>query len=187
MNDNYKHDFWCWEKIFSKSEIEKVNLVCEKNYETSFTDFSAVGVTKTAEVRGIFWGNIKSILNHIDDIWRHTNAEQFGYNLFNTSNNDLWNINTYDCKNHGNYDFHYDATHNHANDIKLTGILNISNQSYEGGEFIAFFGGKFQEIKELNKPGSSVLLNNKVLHKVNPVTKGIRKTISYWYKGPKFI
>ena len=45
----------------------------------------------------------------------------------------------------------------------------------------------FEEIPEILNPGSSILLRHGTLHKVNPVTKGIRKTLSYWYYGPRFI
>jgi len=99
----------------------------------------------------------------------------------------LWNINLYESKNKSEYDFHIDATDDHVSDIKLTGIVNISEEPYEGGEFIAFYGGKFAEIPEIKNPGSSILLKHGILHKVNPVTKGIRKTLSYWFQGPKFI
>ena len=62
--------------------------------------------------------------------------------------------------------------------------MNISDEPYEGGEFITFDGG-YVEIPEIKNPGSSILLRHGTLHKVEPVTKGIRKTLSYWLYGQR--
>ena len=84
------------------------------------------------------------------------------------------------------YGFNYNVKTDHVSDIKLTGIVNISDEPYEGGEFITF-DGNYEQISKIKNPGSSILLSHSILHKVNPVTKGIRKTLSYWLMGPKFI
>ena len=85
------------------------------------------------------------------------------------------------------YSLAFDGTNDYVSDIKFTGIVNISDEPYEGGEFIAFMNHGLREIPEIKNPGSSILLRHGTLHKVNPVTKGIRKTISYWLNGPRFI
>ena len=66
-------------------------------------------------------------------------------------------------------------------------MINLSEEYYEGGDFILFHGGKFKEISEFSSPGSSIMFKSGLPHKVTPVTKGIRKTISLWLTGPKFI
>ena len=182
-----KYVYWHWEDILNEEQIKQTNLICEKHYDPSHRDHPARDVVKTANVKGIKWKFLNPVLQHIDDEWRDSNKFNFGYVLFPTLNIDMWNINTYDSKNNEEYNLHYDATDNHVSDIKLTGIVNISDEPYEGGEFIIFYDGNFQEIPEIKNPGSSILLRHSMLHKVNPVTKGIRKTLSYWLMGPKFI
>ena len=182
-----KYDYWFWENLVNENEIKQINLICEKNNESSFTDNNATAVLKTAEVRGIYWKFLKPKIFHVENIWREKNKEQFGFNIYQILDIDVWNFNIYDSKNQGQYEYHYDGTTNHISDIKLTGIVNISDESYEGGELIAFYNGEFKEIPQIKNPGSAVLLSQKTLHKVNPVTKGIRKTLSVWYYGPKFI
>ena len=182
-----KITFWCWDNILNQDQIKQINLICKKHYNLDTKDQAAKNIVKTADVKLIEWGFLKPIMHHVNDSWRATNAFSFGFNIFQTLDIDMWNINTYDSKNNEEYNLHYDATDNHVSDIKLTGIVNISDEPYEGGEFIIFYDGNFQEIPEIKNPGSSILLRHSMLHKVNPVTKGIRKTLSYWLMGPKFI
>ena len=182
-----KFSFWYWNDLLSLDQIKQINLICEKHHDPFHEDMFAENVVKTANVKNIEWKFLKPIIHHVIDTWIEKNKFIFGFDLFQTSNIDMWNINTYDSKNKGEYDFHYDVTNDHVSDIKLTGIVNISDEPYEGGELIVLHDNKFQEILEIKSPGSSVLLRHGILHKVKPVTKGIRKTLSYWFSGPRFI
>ena len=179
--------YWHWDDILNEEQIKQTNLICEKHYDPSHRDHPAENVIKTVDVKCIKWKLLKPVIQHVDDEWRDTNKFNLGFNLYHTSNIDVWNINTYDSKNNGEYEFHTDATNDYISDIKMTGIVNISEEPYEGGEFIVFYDNVLKEIPEINIPGSSILLEHGTLHKVNPVTKGIRKTLSYWLLGPRFI
>ena len=66
-------------------------------------------------------------------------------------------------------------------------MINLSEEYYEGGDFIMFTDGRFRKLPEFSSPGSSILFKSWIPHKVTPVTKGIRKTISLWLMGPRFI
>ena len=179
--------FWYWDDLLFQDQIKQINLICEKYYDSLYEDLPAENVVKTADVKIIKWKFLKPAMHNVLDTWIEKNKFIFGFNLFQTSDIDLWNINTYDSKNDGEYDFHTDATNDNVSDIKLTGIVNISDEPYEGGELIAFYDNKFKKIPEIKNPGSSIVLRHGILHKVNPVTKGIRKTLSHWFYGPRFI
>ena len=172
--------------MLNQDQIKQINLICKKHNDPSIEDAVDGSTVKTADVKHIKWKFLKPVIQDVDDNWRDRNQFSFGFNLFQSTNIDLWNINTYDSKNDAEYDFHTDATKDHVSDIKLTGIVNISDEPYEGGEFI-IFDGKYEEVTEIKNPGSSILLRHGTLHKVKPVTKGIRKTLSYWLYGPRFI
>ena len=76
---------------------------------------------------------------------------------------------------------HKDASGNGAQyDIKLTCMLNLSEEPYEGGEFK--ITGTSDKI--IFNSGEGLLFNSLVAHKVTPVTKGKRITLSYWATGP---
>ena len=46
--------------------------------------------------------------------------------------------------------------------------------------------GKETHLKELDKPGSALMFKSHILHKVTPVTKGERRTLTIFLKGPAF-
>ena len=88
--------------------------------DPSIEDKSDGNAVKTADVKGIKWKFLKPVIHHVDDLWRERNKFTFGFDLFQTIDIDIWNINTYDSKNDAEYDFHYDATSDNVSDIKLT-------------------------------------------------------------------
>ena len=67
-----------------------------------------------------------------------------------------------------------------VSDIKLTCLLNLSEETYEGGEFHTInVGGKHDFA-----PGMGLIMNPLIAHQVTPVTKGERITLTYWAGGP---
>ena len=184
--NNEKFDYWMWPNVINEDQIEKINSICKESHDPFLLDVPAIGPVKNVNVKNIQWKYLKSILSDVLDTWLDKNKHIFGYYLFPVKDNDFLNINIYDSLNQGEYGWHLDGSNNHVYDVKLTGILNISDEPYEGGEFSCFCG-EFITLSEIRKPGSLLLLNHKVLHKVGPVTKGKRKTLSLWFAGPKFI
>lgn len=92
------------------------------------------------------------------------------------------------------YDWHVD-THNqpYPNGLirKLSFTLLLNNE-YEGGEFeICIPSPKTEKqryIKIDNKqPGTMIVFPSYIWHKVNPVTKGIRKSLVGWIVGKPFV
>ena len=183
---NKKFEYWWWPNVINEEQIEQINSICKELYHPESLDVPALGTVKTANVKQIQWKYLKTLLSDVMDLWLQKNKEVFGYSLFPINDGDFLNVNIYDSLNQGEYDWHLDCVRDHVTDIKLTGILNISDEPYEGGDF-CIFSGKFKTIPEMLVPGSLLLLGHKVLHKVEPVTKGKRKTISHWLTGPKFI
>ena len=70
-------------------------------------------------------------------------------------------------------------------DIKLTLLMNISQKPYEGGEF-RYFHYEETTAKQFIKPGNVILIKSDIHHKVTPVTKGERTTLTHFISGPKF-
>jgi len=59
-------------------------------------------------------------------------------------------------------------------------LLNLSEEPYEGGEFCMI--NSEENIKFSS--GMGLCLNPLIAHKVTPVTKGERITLTYWASGP---
>ncbi len=68
-------------------------------------------------------------------------------------------------------------------DIKLTCLLNLSEETYEGGEFRTI-GKPNENIKFTS--GMGLIFNPMIAHKVTPVTKGERISLTYWGVGPSW-
>ena len=84
------------------------------------------------------------------------------------------------------YTWHIDATpKSPIKDIKLTCLLNLSEEKYEGGELVLFKGEEVS-CKEFNEPGSAVVFPSFTNHKVNKLISGTRSTLALWMSGPKF-
>ena len=112
------------------------------------------------------------------------NNLNFGFDLHQLTSQKILNYNTY--TEGEEYSWHIDASSKSpVSDIKLTCLLNLSEEKYEGGELILFKG---EEVlcKEFNEPGSAVVFPSFTNHKVNKLISGTRSTLALWMSGPKF-
>ena len=108
------------------------------------------------------------------------NKQNFGYDIFWDFHLEILNYNVYGTE--GEYGWHIDANSRYEYDIKLTCLLNLSEEPYEGGEFCAI--NQNEEIKF--DSGMGLITNSLIAHKVTPVTKGERITLTYWAIGPSW-
>ena len=84
------------------------------------------------------------------------------------------------------YNWHIDAVPGDpVRDIKLTALLNLSEEKYDGGELV-LFRAKEITCREFNTPGSAIIFPSFINHKVNKVVSGSRHTLAIWLSGPKF-
>jgi PKHD-type hydroxylase len=63
-------------------------------------------------------------------------------------------------------------------------LILSDSSSYEGGKFTMKLGEDEFEVPQ--KRGRIIFFPSFFLHKIHPVTKGIRKSIVAWVEGPKF-
>ena len=108
------------------------------------------------------------------------NREVFGYDIYWDFHLESLNYNVYGTGDE--YSWHIDGNTNpHVPiDMKLTCLLNLSEEPYEGGEFYTIN----DEEKVKFDSGMGLILNSLVAHKVTPVTEGQRITLTYWAHGP---
>lgn len=89
--------------------------------------------------------------------------------------------------------FDYIQVNNETRDLSLR-KLSVSiglNEEYEGGEFeIQNFKGTPNEPYDVKKfrlkKGSAIVFSSFLLHRVYPVTTGVRKAVVAWFFGPKW-
>mgnify|MGYP003118749736 FL=1 len=110
------------------------------------------------------------------------NREYFGYDLYISYQNDFYTYNIYEEGDE--YEWHTDAYSSPKSDVKLTCLINLSEDSFEGGEFEV--AGYNLTKYDFSKPGTVVIFNPIAAHRVTPITKGKRITLSYWATGPSW-
>jgi len=186
--------YWYWKNLLSKNSITELCSYIENNFDELEPDVNDLGnLVKTPDgdkknkssVKIIKWGKIKNYLKDIENEALICNANNFGYNIFPMLDLKYVHYNVYELNK--SYDWHLDCNFNPSrqNDIKLTLLIDVSNEEYEGGEFQLNVGNEMT-IEEFKKPGDVVMFRSNTLHRVKPVTKGIRKSLALWFVGPKF-
>jgi|TARA_Y100000114_G_C11738578_1_gene317641 PKHD-type hydroxylase len=178
-----KYYYWKYENLYSKEEVNEINNQIDNSINPIAKDIPATDVVKTSDVKIIDSKKIQ-LLERMLDAVVDSNKKNFGYNIYYEKH--MMNYNTYSHKNKGRYDYHLDTTYfNPASDIKLTAIVNLSTEEYEGGDFYIHMGKEFI-VPEIKKSGNMIIFPSFFLHKVTPVIKGDRKTLTAWIAGPKF-
>jgi hypothetical protein len=181
------YDYWYWENVYSLAEIKQLHNIFHKTKDNFVIDEPASNTTKKVNLSHSYWSNFKNNLNPIEQAVFKSNAENFGYNIWPQYDTNTLLLNEYDSVVEGEYDWHKDSSNNHIYDIKFTVLINVSLQPYEGGQFYIFSNGGPKHIEKLDNPGNVIMFKSHIPHKVYPVTKGKRHSITIFYEGPKFI
>jgi predicted 2-oxoglutarate/Fe(II)-dependent dioxygenase YbiX len=186
-----KFDYIVWNNFLEKEQAIDLNKFIENNF--NFYEPKDWGAKtdngeykKDSKVKIIKWKKIKNLLNNLEQQILYANQQNFGYdiNFIFEEQNCFFNI--YSSENLSNYDWHTDRSSNELTDIKLTMLLNLSTESYEGGEFQLNYSGEVKTIENFKKCGDMILFKSHILHKVLPTKKGIRKTLAIFFEGPNF-
>jgi len=180
------YDYWHWNNMLS--EDTRQNII--KDFKENNNGNENKNLQATNEN-----GNIKNSntlistvgklpgLNSLLDIGYKVNSEKFGYNVYEKNNLDNILLNQY--KSNMSYDWHTDESKDIIKDIKLTLLLNLSDDNgYEGGKFQIFHN--VTDTIDF-KPGDMIMIKSYLHHKVTPVTKGERITLTHFITGPRFI
>lgn len=82
------------------------------------------------------------------------------------------------------YEWHHDVNwlNNSGYDRKLSFVLQLSDPTtYEGGDF------EFKEIEQpynFKQQGTVLIFPSYLIHRVTPITKGVRNSLVGWMEGP---
>jgi PKHD-type hydroxylase len=127
---------------------------------------------------------LNSVIEEIND--RYYNFVLNGYNSFQYTE--------YHHDENGEYNFHMDTGFGNRNGddqfetrkLSLVMCLNRPNEDFEGGQFYMNQGSEKNAFGVEMKRGRIILFPSFLIHRVAPVTKGIRKSLVIWVTGPKF-
>lgn len=176
------YDYYQTENLYTKEECKELIEIAKSNPSRDWHDQPATG--KKVNVIVAELKPLKKKLRRFFDNVISINQRCFEFDLYKP--NAGVNFNFYSGENN-EYPFHQDANNYTPRlDVKLTAIMNLSQEPYEGGDFQLFFGDKISNMDVLQKTGSLFVFPSFFYHRVAPVTKGERITMSYWFKGPSW-
>jgi hypothetical protein len=175
-------------KCFTLDQVKIINKQIQKNVvgeEPESSVAQPINGMKTGTFTHVHCASLMELIHP----WLYNiqliNKDIFGYDVYWHFHLDTLQYNVYGVG--GKYGWHIDAgIESHtgpviASDIKLTCLLNLSEEPYEGGEFHTI--NDSGEIHEFT-PGMGLIMNSLIAHQVTPVTKGERITLTYWATGP---
>ena len=182
-----QYDFYYHSNVLTPNECEHIQSNLNRDITAGWQDSPASGVTKTAKTSIVQWNRAKEYLSKIEDLAHMTNENYFGFNINRYHEFSTVNYNEYSSEQKQEYGWHADCFKlEKQSDIKLTVIVNISTESYTGGELQLFLNHE-RTSHALNDSGAVIVFPSWIQHRVTPVTSGTRKSVSFWLIGPKFI
>jgi PKHD-type hydroxylase len=188
-------DYYWFEKGFSNVEIRNV-LRISKLYEfeqgllQSEIDFN----DGNKDENSIRKSNIKWMAPEADKTeWIYYKLMQQALEAnFNVWKFDLSHIKDaiqyteYNSEEQGGYDWHVDMGAYPLNHRKISITVQLSDpDDYEGGD-LEIWGPAVEPIKAPRQKGAVVMFPSYMLHRITPVTKGVRKSLVLWVGGANF-
>ena len=135
--------------------------------------------TRTSHISWIPFSKMPEMYKDIEKTMKATNGNHFGFDGMQIT--ELAQYTEYPSG--GFYDWHMDSDVNFSHEPPVRKISMTCLLSHES----EFEGGELQLEKEKNKiklvQGQAVFFASFLLHKVAPVTRGVRKSLVMWFGG----
>lgn len=191
-----EHRFVTWNDGFSDEEINLIRSIGDtKQKQTAMVGGANNGV-EAPEVRrsNISWIQEQDcpwLYEKLGWIVQQLNGQFYDYDLWGFYED--MQFTTYTSEDQGFYDWHMDSmgdsVDKHGVDKSLPRKFSVSLQlsdpsEYEGGDLLIRTGKGFDTAPKAK--GTVVAFPSFILHKVTPVTSGIRKSLVVWVTGPAF-
>jgi PKHD-type hydroxylase len=191
--ENVTFPWTYWDGAFNDEELDNIVKSFEEN---GLDDSTIIGTSDPDEVGKVRRSKVKFhdlnnntdwIFSRFNDVIEKLNARFYNYNL---NGYDKIQYTVYDGEDGGKYDWHQDMPHGPqviTPTRKLSVVMNLSKQDedYQGGEFQILLGTN-PETVSLPR-GRIIAFPAYLLHRVAPLTQGVRKSLVIWVIGPKFI
>lgn len=185
--------FVTWTNGFTDQELTEIEKFCEADLElrkaiiagkTEDDDYSAVRNSKVGWIshnQQTAW-----FYDRMAFIARCLNGQFYKFDLWGFSEDFQYTV--YDGTEKDHYTWHVDMISDSTNTNsprKLSMVLQLSEpDSYRGGNLQIMTSASFTDVRK--ERGVVAAFPSYVLHRVTPVTQGIRKTIVIWITGPQF-
>jgi len=176
---NQTEHYW-FEKGFSSKDVSKINNLTKKGSLQEASVLSGAGKnTRDSSIKWLtpddkhswIYDTLIHYIQEANSIWKfdlHTVIDDIQYTEYRGGGN--------------HYDWHVDIGPGSISHRKVSVIVQLSDPSeYKGGELQINTGGQIKTIPQVK--GSVVIFPSYLLHRVTPVTTGLRKSLVLWAGG----
>jgi PKHD-type hydroxylase len=185
-----------WDNWLTNTELEKIENYCQNSELIDGDIYQGSELVNTKNIRdskiNFFHPNSENqwFFEKLLHISEKINSQFYNYELYGFDFFQYTVYNSFGSK----YDFHLDMLLGDSipagSEIprKLSFILFLSDPAeYQGGDFEIKINDVHDDIvKPEQIKGRIIAFPSFMLHRVTPVTAGIRKSIVFWAVGPKF-
>jgi PKHD-type hydroxylase len=183
--DNY---YW-YQNIFSDQELSKI----ESDLSILSLTEAKLGDQGEENNKEIRISKVKWIPKNEQWRWLYEKLIAMAAEANNTiwhfdlhSANELIQYTEYYAEEGGHYAWHMDCSVDYMSHRKISITVQMSDtDEYEGGDLELWIGGN-EPKKGPRGKGVGVLFPSYILHRVTPVTKGLRKSLVLWVGGSHF-
>lgn len=183
-----------WHDFFTAADIDRIIQECQSSELESSTASHNPNIDNEVRVSNVNFHNRNHqnswIFDQINFGIEDMNSKFFHFDLYGY---DYFQYSEYHGDKSGKYNFHMDIFTNkesYASPLtrKLSLVLLLSEPGvdFEGGEFQMNVGSEDKLETLQMKKGTLIAFPSFMIHRVTPVTKGIRRSIVIWVEGPKF-
>lgn len=174
-----------WNDAFSARELKDIISIGE-DYLPDNGTIDDGKVNESLRQSKVSWLNQNTRTSWLYDrmafISRQLNGQFFDFDLYGFVEDFQYTV--YEAGG-DHYTWHMDKGKNSAAPRKLSLVLQLSDPSeYDGGDLEIFVGTNPVTLEK--KRGIIHAFPSFVMHRVTPVTRGIRRTLVIWISGPKF-
>lgn len=190
-DQNDPQQYYWFESGLTKEELIKFNdLILNLEYQDATIIGESVSGEKSLDVRS---SKIKWIPHSSDWNWLYDKFQD----MIVEANNELWNFNIYDiieeiqyteyhATDKGHYNWHQDIGPGDASLRKISLTVQLTDsEMYEGGDLEIWQGGDIRD-KTPRGSGIVIIFPSYMMHRVTPVTKGIRRSLVLWVGGEHY-
>lgn len=183
------HPFVTWSDAFSADELDKLIEYAETIPKQKAAVGSDADVETDAAVRvsNVAWIDARPesqwIYDRLAFVARQLNGQFYKFDLYGFSEDLQYTV--YEGSDEGHYTWHIDAGMANLAPRKLSIVLQLSSpDDYEGGDLELFTSP--EPTKVTRQRGLIAAFPSYTLHRVTPVTSGLRRTLVVWVCGPEF-
>lgn len=178
--------FVAWDGALAPAEVDAITAYGDALLHSKATIEGRSDAIETVRITDLAWIEHKpetqAFYDRLSQIVLRLNTDFYRFALTGLEN---LQYTVYDGRQGGHYDWHIDFGHKNFKPRKISLSVQLSDPAdYDGGELQ--FQIESQPVSAPRGRGAVIAFPSFFLHRVTPVTRGVRKSLVLWATGPDF-